>query len=57
MSLDNIKFRRPVKPGDQIRFEFEVLQLRGSICKMRGMAYVDGEVVAQADMAAMIRDR
>ncbi len=57
MSLDNIKFRRPVKPGDQIRFELEVVQLRGSICKMRGVGYVDGEVVAQADMAAMIRDR
>ena len=57
MSLDNIKFRRPVKPGDQIRFELEVTQLRGSICKMHGVGYVDGEVVAQADMAAMIRDR
>ncbi len=57
MSLDNIKFRRPVKPGDQIRFELEVLQLRGSTCKMRGIGYVEGEVVAQADMAAMIRDR
>jgi UDP-3-O-[3-hydroxymyristoyl] N-acetylglucosamine deacetylase/3-hydroxyacyl-[acyl-carrier-protein] dehydratase len=57
MSLDNIKFRRPVKPGDQIRFELEVLQLRGTTCKMRGVGYVDGDVVAQADMAAMIRDR
>jgi len=57
MSLDNIKFRRPVKPGDQIRFELEVLQLRGTTCKMRGIGYVDGDVVAQADMAAMIRDR
>ncbi len=57
MSLDNIKFRRPVKPGDQIRFELEVLQLRGTTCKMRGIAYVEGDVVAQADMAAMIRDR
>jgi len=57
MSLDNIKFRRPVKPGDQIRFELEVTQLRGNICKMHGVGYVDGEVVAQADMAAMIRDR
>lgn len=57
MSLDNVRFRRPVKPGDQIRFELEVLQMRGSICKMRGIGYVDGEVVAQADMAAMIRDR
>ncbi|MCU0615673.1 MAG: UDP-3-O-acyl-N-acetylglucosamine deacetylase [Gemmatimonadaceae bacterium] len=57
MSLDNIKFRRPVKPGDQIRFELEVVQLRGTTCKMRGVGYVDGDVVAQADMAAMIRDR
>jgi UDP-3-O-[3-hydroxymyristoyl] N-acetylglucosamine deacetylase / 3-hydroxyacyl-[acyl-carrier-protein] dehydratase len=57
MSLDNIKFRRPVKPGDQIRFELEVTQLRGSTCKMRGIGYVEGEVVAQADMAAIIRDR
>ncbi len=57
MSLDNIKFRRPVRPGDQIRFELEVLQLRGSTCKMRGIGYVEGDVVAQADMAAMIRDR
>jgi UDP-3-O-[3-hydroxymyristoyl] N-acetylglucosamine deacetylase / 3-hydroxyacyl-[acyl-carrier-protein] dehydratase len=31
--------------------------MRGSMCKMRGMANVDGEVVAQADMAAMMRDR
>lgn len=57
MSLDNIKFRRPVKPGDQIRFELEVKQLRGSTCKMHGRGYVEGDLVAQADMAAMIRDR
>jgi UDP-3-O-[3-hydroxymyristoyl] N-acetylglucosamine deacetylase/3-hydroxyacyl-[acyl-carrier-protein] dehydratase len=57
MSLDNVKFRRPVKPGDQIRFELEITQLRGTVCKMRGVALVDGEVVAEADMAAMVRDR
>jgi UDP-3-O-[3-hydroxymyristoyl] N-acetylglucosamine deacetylase/3-hydroxyacyl-[acyl-carrier-protein] dehydratase len=57
MSLDNVKFRRPVKPGDQIRFDLEVVQLRGAVCKMRGVARVDGDVVAEADMAAMIRDR
>ncbi len=57
MSLDNVKFRRPVKPGDQIRFELEIVQLRGSVCKMRGDGKVDGEVVAEADMAAMVRDR
>ncbi|HVF38990.1 MAG TPA: bifunctional UDP-3-O-[3-hydroxymyristoyl] N-acetylglucosamine deacetylase/3-hydroxyacyl-ACP dehydratase [Gemmatimonadaceae bacterium] len=57
ISLDNVKFRRPVKPGDQIRFEMEVVQIRGKICKMRGVGKVDGEVVAEADMAAMVRDK
>ena len=57
MSLDNVKFRRPVKPGDQIRFELEMIQIRGMVCKMRGIARVDGEVVCEADMAAMMRDR
>jgi UDP-3-O-[3-hydroxymyristoyl] N-acetylglucosamine deacetylase / 3-hydroxyacyl-[acyl-carrier-protein] dehydratase len=57
MSLDNVKFRRPVKPGDQIRFEIEIVQIRGMVCKMRGVGFVEGEVVAEADMAAMVRDR
>ncbi len=57
MSLDNVKFRRPVKPGDQIRFEIEIVQIRGAVCKMRGVGLVEGEVVAEADMAAMVRDR
>ena len=57
MSLDNVKFRRPVKPGDQLRFELDMTQIRGRICKMRGLAKVDGEVAAEADMAAMVRDR
>ena len=57
MSLDNVKFRRPVKPGDQIRFELEITQLRGTVCKMHGVGTVEGEIVAEADMAAMVRDR
>ncbi len=57
MSLDNVKFRRPVKPGDQLRFELDVVQLRGTVCKMRGIGKVDGDVVVEADMAATIRDR
>jgi UDP-3-O-[3-hydroxymyristoyl] N-acetylglucosamine deacetylase/3-hydroxyacyl-[acyl-carrier-protein] dehydratase len=57
MSLDNVKFRRPVKPGDQIHFHIDLVQIRGPVCKMRGVAKVDGEVVAEAEMAAMIRDR
>lgn len=57
MSLDNVKFRKPVKPGDQIIFELEIVQIRGMVCKMRGVGKVDGEVVAEADMAAMVRDK
>ncbi len=57
MSLDNVKFRRPVKPGDQLRFELDMLQIRGMVCKMHGIARVDGDVVCEADMAAMVRDK
>lgn len=57
MSLDNVKFRRPVRPGDQLIFELDVVQIRGKVCKMRGVAKVDGEVVAEAEMAAMVRDK
>jgi UDP-3-O-[3-hydroxymyristoyl] N-acetylglucosamine deacetylase/3-hydroxyacyl-[acyl-carrier-protein] dehydratase len=57
MSLDNVKFRRPVVPGDQIRFELEMLQFRGKTCKMKGVGYVDGQVVAEAEMMAMVTDK
>lgn len=57
MSLDNVKFRRPVKPGDQLRIEVDVLQFRGNVCRLHGVAKVDGEVVTEADMAAIARDR
>jgi UDP-3-O-[3-hydroxymyristoyl] N-acetylglucosamine deacetylase/3-hydroxyacyl-[acyl-carrier-protein] dehydratase len=56
-SLNNVKFRRPVKPGDQLRFELDMLQVRGTMCKMQGVAKVDGEVVCEAEMSAMVRDR
>ncbi|MCC6769936.1 MAG: bifunctional UDP-3-O-[3-hydroxymyristoyl] N-acetylglucosamine deacetylase/3-hydroxyacyl-ACP dehydratase [Gemmatimonadaceae bacterium] len=57
VSLDNVKWRKPVRPGDQLRFELDVVQIRGPLCKMKGVAKVDGTVVAEADMAAMLRDR
>jgi UDP-3-O-[3-hydroxymyristoyl] N-acetylglucosamine deacetylase/3-hydroxyacyl-[acyl-carrier-protein] dehydratase len=56
-SLNNVKWRRPVKPGDQLRFELDLLQVRGMMCKMQGVAKVDGEVVAEAEMGAMVRDK
>jgi UDP-3-O-[3-hydroxymyristoyl] N-acetylglucosamine deacetylase / 3-hydroxyacyl-[acyl-carrier-protein] dehydratase len=57
MSLNNVKWRRPVTPGDQIRFEVEVMQIRGSTCRMRGVGTVDGNVVAEAEMMARVVDR
>ena len=56
-SLNNVKWRRPVKPGDQLRFELELLQVRGTMAKMHGVAKVDGEVVCEAEMGAMVRDK
>jgi len=57
MSLDNVKFRRPVVPGDQIRFELEMVSFRGKTCKMKGVGYVEGQVVAEAEMMAMVVDK
>jgi UDP-3-O-[3-hydroxymyristoyl] N-acetylglucosamine deacetylase/3-hydroxyacyl-[acyl-carrier-protein] dehydratase len=57
MTMDNVKWRRPVTPGDQIRFELEMLQVRRQTCRMRGIGYVDGQIVAEADLMARIMDR
>ncbi|TVP55295.1 MAG: UDP-3-O-[3-hydroxymyristoyl] N-acetylglucosamine deacetylase [Gemmatimonadales bacterium] len=57
MSLNNVKWRRPVTPGDQIIFELELLQFRRSICKMRGEGFVDGALVAEAELMARVVDR
>ena len=56
-SIDGVKFRRPVLPGDQLRFEIALVQFRGRTCKMRGEAFVDGKVVCEADMMAQVMDR
>jgi beta-hydroxyacyl-ACP dehydratase FabZ len=51
--LDNVKFKRPVEPGDQLRMELTVLKRRGSFWKMQGVATVEGKLVAQAEISAM----
>jgi len=57
MSLDKVKFRKPVVPGDQLRMEVEMLQFRGKIARMKGVALVDGEVTTEAEMMACVVDR
>lgn len=57
MALDRVRFRRPVRPGDQLRIEVEVLQVRGPTCRMKGVATVEGQIAAEAEMMAQVVDR
>ena len=57
MTMDHVKWRRPVTPGDQIRFELDMIQFRRHTCRMRGVGFVDGHIVAEAEFMARIVDR
>jgi len=57
MAMDNVRFRKPVFPGAQLIFEVELLRKRSNSCKMAGKTYVDGELVAEAEMMAAIMNR
>ena len=54
--IDNARFRAPVTPGDQLRFELELVKLRGPICKMKGIAYVGDNKVAEANLMSSVVD-
>jgi UDP-3-O-[3-hydroxymyristoyl] N-acetylglucosamine deacetylase/3-hydroxyacyl-[acyl-carrier-protein] dehydratase len=54
--IDDARFRHPVVPGDQLRFELELTKLRGPICKMRGTAWVGDTVVAEANLMSTVVD-
>ncbi len=57
MGIDKVRFRKPVFPGDQLRFEVEMLQFRRGTCKMAGKAYVDGNLVTEAELMATVVER
>jgi len=52
--IEKARFRRPVRPGDQLRFEVEVVYRRSNIGKILGKAFVDGKLAAQAEMTCAI---
>jgi 3-hydroxyacyl-[acyl-carrier-protein] dehydratase len=54
MSVDNCRFRHPVRPGDVVRMPVEVLRARGDVFKFRGRAMVGEKVAAEAEFAAMV---
>ena len=57
LSIEKAKFRKPVVPGDQLRFEVNVLQCRGNVWKFSGNAIVEEKVAAEAEFTAMVTDR
>jgi beta-hydroxyacyl-ACP dehydratase FabZ len=57
MAIDKAKFRKVVKPGDQMRIEVEIVNLRSRSAKFKGKVLVDGAVVSEAEMMCMITDQ
>lgn len=55
--IDNARFRRPVRPGDQLRLEVSALKIRTKTCKMRGEAFVGDELAAEAEFMSMLVPR
>jgi len=56
MTINNVKFRKPVTPGDTLKFNITITKMKGAIGTMHGEAFVGEEKVAEADMMAMIAD-
>ncbi len=57
MSIDKAKFRSPVRPGDRLEYEIFVIKNKGSIWLLQGKAYVDGTLVSEAELKAMVVDK
>ena len=55
--VDKARFRKPVVPGDQLILECELLQRRSNTVKLRGVAKVDGNVVAEAELLSVMTER
>lgn len=55
--VERAKFRRPVLPGDQLVLRCLDVKKRSTLCKMRGEASVDGQLVAEAELSAAMVDR
>jgi len=54
LGLDNVRFRKPVVPGDQLRMELDITRHRQAIWGFKGKAFVEDKLVAEADLLAML---
>ncbi|NPA55742.1 MAG: 3-hydroxyacyl-ACP dehydratase FabZ [Epsilonproteobacteria bacterium] len=57
MSINNAKFRNPVRPGDKLVYKLNVIKHRGKIWQLDAKAFVDENLVAEAELKAMIMDK
>ena len=57
MSIDKVKFRKIVKPGDQLRIEAEITNMRTKAARFKARILVDGAVVSEAEMMCMLSDQ
>jgi 3-hydroxyacyl-[acyl-carrier-protein] dehydratase len=56
MSIDGVKFRKPVEPGVLLRLEVAFVQKRSRVCKFAGKAFIGDELAAECEFTAMIAD-
>jgi beta-hydroxyacyl-ACP dehydratase FabZ len=54
MGIDGARFRRIVKPGDQLRIEIEITKIRTKLARFKAKAFVEGKVASEAEMMCMI---
>ncbi len=57
MSMDKVKFRRPVRPGDQMRIEIEVQRIRSRMAACFARVTVEGELCAEAEIRSVLVER
>ena len=56
VGVDKARFKQPVVPGDQIRFDVNIIQHRHAVWKFAGKAFVDDSVVSEAEFTAMVSE-
>ncbi|MEK7263054.1 MAG: 3-hydroxyacyl-ACP dehydratase FabZ, partial [Bacteroidota bacterium] len=56
-AMNNVKFRKPVVPGDQLILEMSLISRRNKLCVMSGKAFVDGNIVSEAEFTAVVVER
>ncbi|MWV60948.1 3-hydroxyacyl-ACP dehydratase FabZ [Helicobacter saguini] len=56
MTIDNVKFRVPVKPGDRLTYKMKVLKQRSSVWQLEGKAYIDDVLASEAELKAMVTE-